>query len=104
MRSFRKKRFSSIYFVLALLTAASGAGYAMETMDVDRADSYGVISEEQQPAFLAYAKRQNMKRSSSIDRVSVGDTRPDFGITYYVLPLSYGRARSIDTPQSERTP
>jgi hypothetical protein len=90
MRSFRQRRFSSIYFVLVVLIAAPCAGYAMETADVDRADSYRVISAEQKPTFVAYAKRQNMRPSSSIDRVSVGDTLPDFGVTYYVLPLIYG--------------
>lgn len=72
---------------------ATLAGYAMETAEADRTGSgkAAVISEDQKPTFLAYVKRQNMQPSQSINRVSVGDKIPDFGITYYVLPLSYGR-------------
>jgi hypothetical protein len=90
MRSFHPRRYCSTYFVLVVLIGMLGAGYSLETANADRADSYSVISEQQKPAFLAYAKRQNIRQSPSTDRVSVGDTLPGFGVTYYALPLRYG--------------
>jgi hypothetical protein len=92
MKFLRHGRSASTYAVLAVLIAAS-AGYAMETAEANHTSSSkaAVISEDQKPAFLATMKRQNMQPSQSINRVSVGDRVPDFGITYYMLPLSYGR-------------
>jgi hypothetical protein len=92
MKSLRRRRSASTYAVVVVL-AATLAGYAMETAEADRTGSgkAAIISEDQKPAFLAYLKRQNMQPSLPINRVSVGDRVPDFGIIYYVLPLSYGR-------------
>ena len=85
------QRTSSVaYLVVIIIT--SGASYAMGSASADHANSPSavVISDEQKPAFLAYARRQNIQSSSSVERTSVGDTLPDVGVTYYTLPLRYG--------------
>lgn len=89
MKLLRQRRSASTYAALIILITAL-AGYAIETAEADHSSEGTVISEDQKPVFLAYAKRQKMQPSLSIDRVSVGDKIPDSGITYYVLPLSYG--------------
>ena len=89
MKLLRQRRSGSTYAALIVLITAL-VGYAIETAEADHSSKGTVISEDQKPAFLAYAKRQKMQRSQSVDRVSVGDRIPDSGITYYVLPLGYG--------------
>jgi hypothetical protein len=91
MKLLLQRRSASTYGALIILITAL-VGYAIETAEADHTDSGNgaVISEDQKPTFLAYAKRRNMQPSLSIDRVAIGDQLPDVGITYYVLPLSYG--------------
>ena len=88
MKLLRRRKNAPIYVVLLALVAVSGVGYAMATAEENRADV--VISEEQKTEFIEYVKGKKIQPSSLTARVSVGDTLPDTGITYYVLPLGYG--------------
>jgi hypothetical protein len=90
MRLLDQRRGASTYVVL--LALISGVGYAMATADEYWADGRKdvVIPDEQKTEFFAYVRRRNIHPSSFTRRVAVGDRLPDFGITYYVLPILYG--------------
>jgi len=90
MRLLRQRRRASTYVVL--LALISGVGYTMATADEYWADGRKdvVIPEEQKTEFFAFVRRRNIHPSSFTGRVAVGDRLPDFGITYYVLPIRYG--------------
>jgi hypothetical protein len=90
MRALRRSSPASTYFILVVLIV--GSGYAVEIAKADHPDRDEdiVISADEKSAFIAYAKRQNMRPASSADHASVGDVLPSFGVTYYALPLRYG--------------
>jgi hypothetical protein len=90
MRALRRSNPASTYLILIVLIV--GGGYAVEIAKADHSDRSGdaVITADEKAAFLTYIKRQNMRPASSIDHASIGDVLPDFGITYYALPLRYG--------------
>jgi hypothetical protein len=90
MRLLRQRRSASTYVIL--LAMIFGVGYAMATADEYWADGRTevVIPEEQKTEFFAYVRRRNIQPSSFTGRVAVGDRLPDFGVTYYVLPIRYG--------------
>ena len=92
MRLLCQRRGASTYAILLTLIVVSGTCYAMATADEDRPDGRAVvvISEHLKTEFLAFVRRQKIKPSSFSARVSVGDRLPEFGITYYLLPLGYG--------------
>jgi hypothetical protein len=50
----------------------------------------GGIAVEQRPAFREYIVRERVPTYSVPDRVVVGATLPDVGVTYYDVPQSFG--------------
>jgi hypothetical protein len=50
----------------------------------------GVIALEQRPAFHEYIVRERVPTYTIPDRVVVGATLPDMGVTYYDVPQSFG--------------
>jgi hypothetical protein len=92
MSAIRRRTYVSSYLIPAIVIVGSSSLYAVESASSSRQIDGGdvIITEDEKPAFLAYAKRQNMRPASSIDRTSVGDVLPRFGIAYYILPLRFG--------------
>ena len=82
---------------LAALAAAIGspvAAQAQTGITVGRApvvvDGGPTIAVEQRPAFREYVVEQRVPAFSSPDRVVVGATLPETGITYYDVPQRFG--------------
>jgi hypothetical protein len=80
---------------LACAAVALGAIYAQNALSGSRDGSGGsdgaeVITVDQKPAFLAYVKRHQMHSDLLVNRVSVGQVLPDYGVIYYDIPLRYG--------------
>lgn len=53
-------------------------------------DETGGITLEQRPAFREYVVRERVPTYTVPDRVIVGATLPDAGVTYYDVPQSFG--------------
>jgi len=82
---------------LAALAAAIGspvAAQAQTGITVGRApvvvDSAPTIAVEQRPAFRDYVVEQRVPAFSIPDRVVVGSTLPESGVTYYDVPQRFG--------------
>jgi hypothetical protein len=82
---------------LAALAAALGspvAAQAQTGITVGRAptviDSGPTITVEQRPAFREYVVEQRVPAFSIPDRVTVGATLPESGVTYYDVPQRFG--------------
>jgi hypothetical protein len=81
---------------IAAIAAAVGApiaAQAQNTVGVVRGDSVVVdngIAVEQRPAFRDYVIREHVPAFTIPDRVIVGATLPEAGITYYDVPQTYG--------------
>lgn len=82
---------------VAVLTAAIGsplAAQAQTSVTVGRApavvDSGPTIAVEQRPAFRDYVVEQRVPAFSIPDRVVVGTTLPEAGVTYYDVPQRFG--------------
>jgi len=71
---------------LACAAVALGAIYAQNALSGSRDGSGGsdgaevVITVDQKPAFLAYVKRHQMHSDLLVNRVSVGQVLPDYGV------------------------
>jgi hypothetical protein len=88
-------------FAIAALAGALGAPLAAQaqsemTVGVGRApvivnevDAEG-ITVERRPAFREYVVRERVPTYTVPDRVVVGATLPDAGVTYYDVPQTYG--------------
>ncbi|MCK1742151.1 DUF1236 domain-containing protein [Bradyrhizobium sp. 139] len=85
--------------ILALATLAAVIGspvaaQAQSGVTVGRApatvDSSPTIAVEQRPAFRDYVVEQRVPPFHIPDRVTVGATLPDAGITYYDVPQRFG--------------
>ncbi|UZE48729.1 DUF1236 domain-containing protein [Rhodopseudomonas sp. P2A-2r] len=87
---------------IAALAGALGAPIAAQAqseMTVGVARERGVVVQEvdddgipvaQRPAFREYVVRERVPTYTVPDRVVVGGTLPDAGVTYYDVPQSYG--------------
>jgi hypothetical protein len=81
---------------IAAIAGAIGApiaAQAQSTVGVVRGDSVIVdngIAAEQRPAFRDYVIRERVPTFTIPDRVIVGATLPEAGITYYDVPQTYG--------------
>lgn len=87
---------------IAAMAGALGAPFAAQaqTVGVVRGDGYvvdetiaggpGVIAVEQRPAFREYVVRERVPTYTVPDRVVVGGTLPDVGVTYYDVPQRFG--------------
>ena len=87
---------------IAAIAGALGAPLAAQaqTVGVVRGDGYvidetvaggpGVIAVEQRPAFREYIVRERVPTYTIPDRVVVGATLPDAGVTYYDVPQRFG--------------
>ena len=82
---------------LAALAAAIGsplAAQAQSSVTVGRApvvvDSGPTIAVEQRPAFRDYVVEQRVPAFRIPDRVAVGATLPESGVTYYDVPQRFG--------------
>ena len=56
---------------------------------VNQVDADGIVA-EQRPAFREYVVRERVPTYTIPDRVIVGATLPEAGITYYDVPQTYG--------------
>ncbi len=92
-------------FAIAAIAGALGAPVAAQaqsdiTVGVTRGGGYIVsdrvavepegIAIEQRPAFREYIIRERVPTYTVPDRVVVGATLPDVGVTYYDVPQSFG--------------
>ncbi len=82
---------------LAVLAAATGsplAAQAQSGVTVGRApvvvESGPTIAVEQRPAFRDYVVEQRVPAFSIPDRIVVGTTLPEAGVTYYDVPQRFG--------------
>lgn len=87
---------------IAALAGALGAPVAAQAqseMTVGVARGSGVVVQEvdedgipvaQRPAFREYVVRERVPTYTVPDRVIVGGTLPDAGVTYYDVPQTYG--------------
>jgi Protein of unknown function (DUF1236) len=87
---------------IAAIAAALGAPFAAQaqTVGVARSGAYvvddpvavegGGIAVEQRPAFREYIVRERVPTFTVPDRVIVGNTLPDIGVTYYDVPQTFG--------------
>jgi uncharacterized protein DUF1236 len=66
-------------------------------------DEAGGIAVEQRPAFREYVVRERVPTYTVPDRVIVGATLPDLGVTYYDVPQSFGPTRYRYTVVNGRT-
>jgi hypothetical protein len=93
------------FLVIAAIAGALGAPAAAQaqsdvTVGVVRGGGYvvdgpvvvgsGGIAMEQRPAFREYIVRERVPTYTVPDRVIVGATLPDVGVTYYDVPQSFG--------------
>ena len=58
-------------------------------------DEDGGIVETQRPAFREYIVRERIPSYRVPDRVVVGATLPEEGVTYYDVPPRYGQTRNL---------
>ena len=90
--------------VLALAVLAGTAGIpvvagAQAVIVEDRGVTTGVvtddigIAEDMRPRFREYVVQENVPDYSVPDRVVVGATLPESGVTYYDVPQQYGASR-----------
>ena len=84
-------------FALAALAAAIGAPLAAQAQSdvtIGRAppmvDGAPTIAVEQRPAFREYVVEQRVPAFRIPDRVVVGATLPEVGVTYYDVPQRFG--------------
>ncbi|MBH5369619.1 DUF1236 domain-containing protein [Bradyrhizobium glycinis] len=85
-------------FALAALAAATGApllaAQAQSDVTIGRApamvDGAPTIAVEQRPAFREYVIEQRVPAFRIPDRVVVGTTLPEAGVTYYDVPQRFG--------------
>jgi hypothetical protein len=85
-------------FAIAAIAAAIGApisAQAQGTVGVVRGESVIIdsgdgIAVEQRPAFREYVIRERVPTYTIPDRVIVGGTLPEAGITTYDVPQTYG--------------
>jgi hypothetical protein len=85
---------------IAIVAGAFGAplaAQAQETVGVVRGGSVIVndndpdgIAVDQRPAFREYVVRERVPTYTVPERVIVGGTLPDAGVTYYDVPQTYG--------------
>ena len=86
---------------IAVITAAIGAPVAAQaqsdTVGIVRGgsvivddDDVGGIAVDRRPAFREYIVRERVPNYTIPDRVIVGGTLPEAGITYYDVPQTYG--------------
>lgn len=85
------------FLALAALGVALGspiAASAQSTVTIGRApvvvDGGPVIAVDQRPAFRDYVVEQRVPAFSIPDRVVVGATLPETGVTYYDVPQRFG--------------
>jgi hypothetical protein len=97
VRSIAKEKImrNRILAIAAIASAISApmAAQAQNTVGVVRGDSVIVddgIAVEQRPAFREYVIRERVPTYTIPDRVIVGATLPEAGITYYDVPQTYG--------------
>jgi Protein of unknown function (DUF1236) len=90
--------------ILAIAAIAGALGTPLaaqaQTVGVARSGAYvvddpvavegGGIAMEQRPAFREYIVRERVPTFTVPDRVIVGNTLPDMGVTYYDVPQSFG--------------
>jgi hypothetical protein len=87
---------------IAVLAGAIGAPLAAQaqTVGVSRGDGYvveetiaggpGAITVEQRPAFRQYIVQERVPAFTIPDRIVVGATLPEAGVTYYDVPQRFG--------------
>jgi hypothetical protein len=86
----RRRRVS--WALIFACLAASGASCVLDGSSGSRGGETGseeagvVITVDQRPTFLAYAKKLQMS-DLSLESVSVGDVLQDSGVKYYDIPL-----------------
>ena len=92
------------YLAIAAVAAALGTPIAAQAQDVTvgvARDGYVAggpmvavapdgIAIEQRPAFREYVVRERVPTYTVPDRVVVGATLPDVGVTYYDVPQTFG--------------
>jgi Protein of unknown function (DUF1236) len=84
-------------FAIAMIAGALGAPVAAQAQTVGVARGYvdpaavdgGGITIEQRPAFREYIARERVPTYTVPDRVVVGATLPDVGVTYYDVPQTF---------------
>ena len=98
------------YLAIASIAASLGAPLAAQaqvgvTTGVGTSvvvDEDGGIIETQRPAFREYVVRERVPSYSWGERVVVGATLPEAGVTYYDVPQQYGPSRYRYTVVNER--
>ena len=82
------------FAALAAAISSPLAAQAQTSVTVGRApavvDSAPTIAVEQRPAFREYVVEQRVPAFRVPDRVVVGSTLPETGITYYDVPQRFG--------------
>lgn len=63
----------------------------------------GVIAEEQLPVFRRYVVEERLPSYAIPDRVIVGATLPEMGVTYYDVPERFGATTYRYTIVNDRT-
>ena len=78
-------------FAIAAVATALGAPASALAQDVTVGVApYQGITVEQRPAFREYVVRERVPAYTIPDRVVVGSTLPETGITYYDVPQRFG--------------
>ena len=91
-------------FAAALIagTAFSLPAFAQSTVGV-AAPGVGIIAEEQVPVFRRYVVEERLPSYAVPDRVIVGATLPEAGVTYYDVPERFGATTYRYTIVNDRT-
>jgi hypothetical protein len=92
-------------FAAALIagTAFSLPAFAQYSGTVGVAPGVGIIAEEQLPVFRRYVVEERLPSYAIPDRVIVGATMPEAGVTYYDVPERFGATTYRYTIVNDRT-
>lgn len=85
-----------------MMPLAASAQY-VGTVGSSSSTSVGVIETEQQPVFRRYVVEERLPSFAVPDRVVVGTTLPEAGVSYYDVPERFGQTTYRYTIVNDRT-
>lgn len=87
----------------AAMTPLAASAQYVGTVGSSTSTSVGVIEAEQQPVFRRYVVEERVPSFAVPDRVVVGSTLPEAGVTYYDVPERFGQTTYRYTIVNDRT-
>lgn len=95
--------FAAALATTAALTPLPASAQYVGTVGSAVSTEVGVIASEQQPVFRRYVVEERLPSYAIPDRVIVGTTLPEAGVTYYDVPERFGQTTYRYTVVNDRT-